>query len=138
MVCILLYTWTVIIRSIMQNSISKYIIVHPMAEFRGIIANTGHVRKAICGFNWDRCFANKDVNKNGQYFQWNCISCLKQLYSSGDYNLWWSRSPWINIKIKKAIQNQVKSNINNYTFLKKFQCLQNKFNDLINIIKRQY
>ena len=26
-------------------------------------ANTDHIRKAICGFNWERSFANKDVNE---------------------------------------------------------------------------
>ena len=26
-------------------------------------ANTDHVRKAICGFNWERSFANKVVNE---------------------------------------------------------------------------
>ena len=25
-------------------------------------ANTDHIRKAICGFNWERYFANKDMN----------------------------------------------------------------------------
>ena len=26
-------------------------------------ANTDHIRKAICGFNWERSLANKDVNE---------------------------------------------------------------------------
>ena len=51
---------------------------------------------------------------------------------------------WINSEVKKAIQEKnqlfssVKSNINNRTFLKKLQYLQNKLNDLIETAKRQY
>ena len=52
--------------------------------------------------------------------------------------------PWINNKVKKGIQeknqlfSRVKSNINNGTLVKKLQCLQNKLNDLIDTVKRQY
>ena len=41
-------------------------------------------------------------------------------------------------KSKKQLFSKFKSNINNGTLLKKFQCLQNKLNDLIDTPKRQY
>ena len=50
--------------------------------------------------------------------------------------------PWIINKVKKAVQeeNQLFSRVksNNASLLKKFQCLQNKLNDLIDNTKRQY
>ena len=32
------------------------------------LANTDHIRKAIYGFNWERSFANKDVNETVNIF----------------------------------------------------------------------
>ena len=104
-------------------------------------ANTDHIRKAICGFNYEKSFAKKDVNEMVNIFNEtisnvlnNCIPHETIIFDDQD-------PPWINNKVKEAMQEKnqlfrrVKSNINNGTLLVKL--LQNKLNDLIDTAKRQ-
>ena len=98
-------------------------------------ANTDHIRKAMCGFNWERSFANKDVNEMVNIFN-EIISNVLNNYIPHETIICNDQDPpWFNNKVKKAIQEKnqlfgrVKSNINNDTLLKKLQCLQNKLNE---------
>ena len=79
-------------------------------------AHLDHISKDIRGFNWENSFPNKAV-----------LRCI-------DYQ----DPPWINNKVKKAIQeknqlfSRVKPNIDNVTLLKKLN-----LDDSINTAKRQ-
>ena len=105
-------------------------------------ANTDHIRKAICDFNWERSFANEDVNEMVNIFNETISNVLNNYIPHETIICNDQDPPWINNKVKKAIQEKnqhfsiVKSNINNGTLLKKLQCLQNKLNDLIDTAKR--
>ena len=107
-------------------------------------ANTKHIRKAICSFNWERSFANKHVNDMDNIFNETTSNVLKNYIPHETIICDDQDPPWINNKVKKAMQenyqlfSKVKSNSSNGTLLKKLQCLQNKLNDLINTAKRQY
>ena len=81
-------------------------------------ANTDHIKKTVCDFNWERFFANKNVNKMANIFNEtisnvlsNCIPHEAIICDDQD-------PQWINSKIKKVIQeknqlfSRVKSNIN--------------------------
>ena len=106
--------------------------------------NTDHIRRAICGFNWDRSFANKDVNEMVNIFHETISDVLNNYIPHETIIRNDQDPPWINYKVKKAIHkknqlfSRLKSNNNNGTVLKKLQCLQNKFNDLIDTAKTQY
>ena len=107
-------------------------------------ANTDHIRKARCSFNWERCFANKHVNEKDNIFNETISNVLENyiLYETIIFDD--QDPPWINNKVKKTMEenyqlfSKVKSNSSNGTLLKKLQCLQNKLNDLISTAKRQY
>ena len=75
------------------------------------------IRKAICGFNWERSFANKDVNEMANNFNETISNVLNnyiphETIICDDQDL-----PWINNKVKKPIQeknqlfSRIKSNI---------------------------
>ena len=106
-------------------------------------ANTDHIRKAICGFNWERSFENKDINEMINIFNETISNTLNNYIPHETIICDDQDPPWINNKVKNAIQEKnqlfirVKSNIDNGTLLKKFQYLQNKLNDLIDPAKRQ-
>ena len=62
--------------------------------------NTDHIRKATCGFNWERSFENKDTNEMVNIFNETISNVLNnyiplETIICDDQDL-----PWINNKVK--------------------------------------
>ena len=69
-------------------------------------ANTDHIGKAICGFNWEKSFENKDINGMGNIFN-ETISNVLSNYIPHETTICDDQDPsWINKKVKKAIQKK--------------------------------
>ena len=90
-------------------------------------ANTDHIKKDTRGFNWERSFANKDVNEMVNIFNETMSNVLNN-YILHDIIICDDQDhPWINNKVKNAMQeknqlfSRVKLDINNGTLLKKLQ-----------------
>ena len=63
-------------------------------------ANTDHIRKALCGFNWERSFANKDVNEMVNIFR-ETISNVLNNYIPLETIIWDDQDPHGLIKKSK-------------------------------------
>ena len=65
-----------------------------------------HIRKAISGFNWERSFPNKDVDKMDNIFN-ETVSNVLNNYVPHEPIICDDQYPqWINNKVKKAIQEK--------------------------------
>ena len=65
-----------------------------------------HIRKAISGFNWERSFPNKDVDKMDNIFN-ETVSNVLSNYVPHEPIICDDQYPqWINNKVKKAIQEK--------------------------------
>ena len=61
-------------------------------------ANTDHIRKAICGFNWEKCFASKDINE--------MVSIFKETISKVSNNFFPHETIICDDQVKKVIQEK--------------------------------
>ena len=90
-------------------------------------ANTDHIKKDTRGFNWERSFANKDVNEMVNIFNETMSNVLNNYILHDTIICDDQDHPWINNKVKNAMQeknqlfSRVKLDINNGTLLKKLQ-----------------
>ena len=64
-------------------------------------ANMDNIRKAICGFNWERSFANKDVNEMVNIFNETISNVLNNYIPHEAIICNDQDPPWINNKVKK-------------------------------------
>ena len=68
-------------------------------------ANTSHIRKAISGFNWERSFANKDVNEMVNSFNETMSNVLNN-YTPHETIIFDDQNLPLYSKVKKAIQEK--------------------------------
>ena len=68
--------------------------------------NTDHIRKSICCLNWERSFANKDVNKMVNIFNGTISNVLNNYIPHETIICDDQDPPWIHNKVKKAMQEK--------------------------------
>ena len=117
--CILLYMWIVIVCVcffIFELLLSDHLCKIQSSNFLPSIlervvwhckhADTGDIRKAICNSNWERSFANKDVDEMVNIFNETISNVLNNCIPHETIICDDQDPPWINNKVKKAIQEK--------------------------------
>ena len=69
-------------------------------------ANTDHIGKAICDFNWEKSFANKDVNEMVNLFNETICNVLNNYILHATIVCDEQDPPWMNNKVKIAIKRK--------------------------------
>ena len=107
-------------------------------------ANTGHIKRAINGFPWERSFANLDINDKVYLFNKTIKNILSNFIPHETIAFDDRDQPWINSQVKHLINEKnalyktyLKNNKNNQSF-EMFQSFQNQLSSLIASLKNKY
>ena len=107
-------------------------------------ANTGHIKRAINGFPWERSFANLDINDKVYLFNKTIKNILSNFIPHETITFDDRDPPWINSQVKHLIneknamyKNYLKNNKSNQSF-ETFQSFQSQLSSLIASLKNKY
>ena len=107
-------------------------------------ANTGHIKRAINGFPWERSFANLDINDKVYLFNKTIKNILSNFIPHETITFDDRDPPWINSQVKHLIneknamyKNYLKNNKSNQSF-ETFQSFQSQLSSLIASWKNKY